>query len=494
MAPNHKRPRTGAAGANRKRRAETADASESLASTEAAARVRKATTREIVERMRQTQGFLSETEVESARAMAHKVTLANPRTGEEREFDLSKPEDIDELAGEHGTNVMSTDDASLGQKPQDMFTGMIALRRENLPDNVNTTGVLPLSGFELKKYMRDSANSLSDILLWMPLLNIPVFTPKLLTLIMLGTPTWPTQDSFLLLRTYIAVMKILMYAETTRTRKNVALNWLSDRFKSKMLSREDLEAFLDRMVLKVDPNKADAEDVIAWHQEISRYQLERFDEEEYSEDLINDLHKAVRTTTDDAHMPWHTDAVCAEDIMEEHTTAGTRLCEEIGQAMEACNFYVDELEVMNRYTARMLRLYEVAIMRLLSHASVVGPTIPDELFGELASKEDVWPTQADVHFAVAKQVREGRAEITRIRAEAMGKTAPATRDIFPSSEEMTFFAKEFVNYHADEEQDLVEVIQRMQDSVHISEPAPIVEDVSCADPSKEEGEVEMANV
>jgi hypothetical protein len=514
------------AGANRKRRpaddaptSENGSADSSSKESGTNHRGSRAERREIIDRMRSDPRYATVDKAEAQRLreeVASKLVVMDTDTGEQREVDVSNKDDIEYLIKNQGADVLSRDEEALGKFPKDMKTGMVALRRENLPDDLNNTGVLPLGALALKKYMRDAANSLSDILLWMPLINVPVFTPKLQQLLMVDTPTWPTQDSFQQLRTYIAVLKLLTHSETTRTRGREALDWLATRVEDRTVAREDIACIFEHASFKPQPRAIDevGEDDDdggeMWVRQMYHDHLRNFDDRTYASEHIDELYTTVLTVERYDGAPWvKQDIVFAEDIMEEHVAAGQQLCAEVGGAIDQIEDQTDAaaiLGVVMTYTVRLLRLYEVAIMRVLSHASLIGDTIPEKYFGELASKTDVLPEPGEVHVAVRKLVRSGREEITKVRAEAIGVDIPppnsvhesdednAHADVVPSIEELYFYVHDFLNYNANEESDLVEVVERMQNAVHITEPAPIVEGMSVPEGDAEVNDADAVQV
>ena len=470
---------------------------------------------ELIARMRADPQFapVDRDEAERLRQeFQRKIVIMDQTTGEEREVDVSLPEDVDYLAREQNTDVLARTEGTTGA-PKDLSTGMMCLSRAMLPKDLNETGVLPLRAFELKKYMRDNANSLSDILLWLPLINIPVFTPKLQMLLMLDTPTWPTQDSFQQLRTYIAVLHIIYRSETVSKCRDAALNWLSDRVEARTVTRDDIELVMANAVFKDDiVYEEDEGGEVEKRVERLRWEpMAKFDESQLTVDDIDSLHEHILTVVKYEGAAWAPEGrVFGEDVMAEHIKAGQLLCEDVGiQLDQVVNEHdtVTMFSIVRNYTLRFLRLYEASIMRLLSQASLIGDTIPQKYFGGLCSPEKLTPDADDVHVTVRKTVRAAREEISQARAEAMCRAAPAPativenragyegcnvaksliHDVEPSHEELvSYFA--FVNFYAQDEHDLVEVMERLQKSMHIVEPAEVVEGMSVPNVEVEDGD------
>jgi hypothetical protein len=201
--------------------------------------------------------------------------------------------------------------------------------------------------------------------------------------------------------------------------------------------------------------------------------------------------------------------VFADDIMEEHSANGSALCAEIGTVVDRALEDVDYtavLGVVQHYTLKFLRLYEVSIMRMLQEASKLGDTIPLKYFGDLASPADRVPDAGEVHLSVRDSVRKAREFLADVRNETMdlgvavAHNAPAAEessktdadavaddahnDCVPTVEELDAYLA-FVNYHASDENALANAVARIQTAVHVVEPKEIVEGISVADVQEE---------
>lgn len=445
---------------------------------------------------------VNEDEAEALRKQFQKMLVViDEKTGAEREIDVSKPADLEYMAREQNVDVLARQDGVHGM-PKDMRTGMISMAKNELPGDLNSTGVLPLSGFQVKLFMRDAANSIADILMWMPIIPIPVFTPKLLNLIMLGTPSYPTQDSFQLLKTYIAVLQLFNAGETVHKRGRAAFEWLCQRIEDNSVTRDDVTRIADNVTFKHETEDTVRADVLRLSL------LQKFDADELTVESAAEFIPFVATVARYDGAEWApSDRVFADDIMEEHSSSGSELCAEVGvvvdRALEAFDATII-LGIVQHYTLMFLRLYEASIMRMLQEASKLGDTIPLKYFGDLASPADRIPDASEVHLSVRESVRKAREFLADVRNETMdlgvtvAHNAPAEsnktdtdeladaahNDCVPTVEELYAYLA-FVNYHASDENALVNAVARIQTAVHVVEPKEIVEGISVADVQEE---------
>ena len=453
-------------------------------------------TKDTLQRIRGDQRFarVDEDEADALRKQFEStLVILDEETGEPREYDTKKPADLEYLAREKNMNVLARADGVHGL-PDDMRTGMVSMQKDELPEDFNSTGVLPLSGFQVKYYMRDEANTFADILMFAPIMPIPVFTPKLLNALMLGTPTFPTQDSFQLLKTYMAVLQLLRGSVTTRSRARDAVEWLCNRTEEHSITREDVARFTDNATFRCSIDDPTAADVLRMSV------VQKFDAGELDDvDGIREFLPYIATVARYDGAGWApAGRVFADDVMEEHAEQGIALCAEVGAIVERALAtdpidYTAVLGVVQHYTLRFLRLYETSIMRMLEEASKIGATVPRMYFGDLASPIDRVPAPEEVHISVRDSVRKAREFLTQVRNETLDlgvavahnparepETAPTDvehNDCVPSIEELSAFIS-FVNYHADDEATFANSVARMQAAVHVVEPKELVEGLS----------------
>lgn len=433
------------------------------------------------------------------------LVLLDEETGESREFDTKSEADLAFLAREKDMDVLSRTDGVHGM-PEDMRTGMINITKAELPEDINTTNVLPLSGFQMKSFMRDMANTFADILMFTPIIPIPVYTPKLLNLLMLGTPSPPTQDSFQLLKTYMAVVHLLLAGDSTRKRSRSAIDWLCTRVEDRSLTRTDVERFAAHVQFRCAVDDPDADDVLR------RSLLLKFDAGDLADvDSIRAFAPFIATVHRYDGAGWMGGGrVFGEDVMEEHTERGITLCEEVGDVVDRALAadpiaYTEVFGVVQIYTLRFLHLYETTIMRLLEEASIIGATIPRKYFDGLSSPTDRVPEPAEAHLIVCASVRAAREFLTVVRNETLDlgvqvvHNTPkpdvvlkrqttednAHNDCVPTVQELHAYLA-FVNYHADDASVFAESVARMQQAVHSVVANELIEGISV--PAEEPGQ------
>ena len=337
----------------------------------------------------------------------------------------------------------------------------------------------------MKIFMRDAGNTLADILLWLPLAPVPVFTPRLLHILELGVPTYPTQDSFVLLKRYAATLQLLAASETVWRRAPAAFAWLGQRVTDRVVDRSDVEGVAEHLTAR----KAAGDDAVTAI--LAASLLEKFDAGELTAAVVDEFVPFVETVARYTGAPWMANRVFADDIMEDHAAAGADLCVRVGADAEVVAAEGDAgarapaaLALLRGATQRFLRLYEASIMRLLQAASRIGDTVPQKFFGDLASPVDRVPASDVVHIAVRASVRRTREFISDVRSTATGGVSAVAHaapdaddtghdDCLPTVEELDAYLA-FVGYHADDEDALAASVARMQIATHIAEPVEAV--------------------
>lgn len=424
---------------------------------------------------------------ELRRAFESKLVVVDDETGEKRECDVSNADDRAYLAEKKHMQIMARKEGTANEPPESMATGMIGMSKDDLPDDMNNTDMFPFSALQLQMYMRDNANTLTDILMTLPLIPIPVMTPRLLNFIMLDTPTFPTQDSYNLLKIYISVLQLIFHGETVRRRTKTALGWLAGRLEDKTLQRDDVLAVANHMRFRCEIDDPAAADLLR------NSFVQKFDMSEFSEAAIWEYSTYLSTVIPYDGAAWAAldRGVFADEVMDQHNAAGQNLCMAVGQQLDMAKDHKAVLEIVQDATARTLRLYEASILRLLSHAAFVD-TIPECYFGDMCSKLDAAIVKDDdVHMDVREKVLESRKHITKVRSEAF---TGDVRDVshlvgtpcIPSTEEFNAYMA-FINYNAEEPEDLAAAMARMQAVAHVVEPKEIIEGVSIEDKDVIEG-------
>ncbi len=90
---------------------------------------------------------------------------------------------------------------------QDARNEVLRLPPENLPDETRNTDLLPVPEPVLDQHMTEHRHDIDRIMLWMPVLPMPVFTPRL-ALLLTGKPSWKTSDATALLHLYVMVLRV----------------------------------------------------------------------------------------------------------------------------------------------------------------------------------------------------------------------------------------------------------------------------------------------
>ncbi len=340
--------------------------------------------------------------------------------------------------------------------------GYVSLRYETLPQEfqiqLKKMEILPLQPEILKDQISVNRNNVDDIMLWFPLINLPVFTSSL-TMLLTMEAVFSVSDSFSMFRLYITIILLLNSVDFTKSRKVFAINWLSNLFQSKKLTKDHLVKFAENAILKegsssfVSPN-----DLITAFNE-NRLTLENIER-------LKDYLKDVRKWNE---CEWANDIVFREDIIEENTNDKKELLQELYEKINeivdqknAEDWYKKVVDVIYNLTFKYLHCYEICIMRLLEDASF-NPTIPEKYRTDLATKIDI-PSTEYINHEIEKLLIKHREDINKIRNTILLKTESIQKN---ENKEDSLFQPEkgmptlpqiysyisFLEYYADTEED-----------------------------------------
>ena len=225
--------------------------------------------RAVYERMTKDRNFsrLRDDEIEQARrAIEEKLSITDETTGERRAADLKNEDDLRRLTEEANVYVL-TDPSKAGGagdgRPSDMKRGFVRLNPATLPSDLNPHRLLPVYQAILADEFSVHRNSADDIFMWMPLVNVPVYTSTLLMLLT-GEPVSPTSDSFSVMRVYNVVVRFLANVDFTRSRLRTCLAWLRTRLRSGRLPKRARQQFAAHAVVAVSLRHPVADRLRRW--------------------------------------------------------------------------------------------------------------------------------------------------------------------------------------------------------------------------------------
>ena len=380
------------------------------------------------------------------------LSITDHDTGKSRLANLKDEKDLKELCTTR--NVFVRKSGTEGQLPSDPKTGYISLRHETLPEDfqraIQEAGLLPIVPAILKDEMETHKNSVDDIILWFPLINVPVYTSNLIMLLT-GEAVLPVSDSFSMFRLYITIIRFLGSVDFTKSRKFTVINWLGNLFQSKKLKRKQLVKFVKNAILKDD------KELLASPNDL----LIAFDEKRLNlQDILRlkDYLKDVKKYD----CGWSNNRIFREDIIEENIIDKKELCEQLYNkineidSQNAQDWYNKMIDIIYIFTFKYLHCYEICIMRLFEDASI-KPTIPQRHRTDLATKPNI-PLTEHINSEFEKLLLKNRKEITTIRNEILIKTMDSDtipiihKQGMPTLSEINSFIS-FLTYYAKTEED-----------------------------------------
>lgn len=318
-------------------------------------------------------------------------------------------------------------------------------RQEDLPQDFDLQGVLPMSTQELSERFGRDQLAIDRFIIWSPFINMPVYTSKLAMLIT-GEPTWIVSDSMKVVRLYYVVMRWLLGATFTRSRLRTALDWLCDQAESGKLRREDVVQFAENASTRREDRDAHA-------------LVKRFDKRRGKLSTV-DIEKIVNKEGITAvkacePSPWKGDKIFREDIEEDHRKRMQSLTGMLSDqlVMQPKGDYHGRLSVLVYVTLHFLRAYEIAILRLLSEASMIQ-VVPSKYAQGLATPIPKMP--ADGLLLPPKEVTSKRLQ-EEIRTEIRAITRARCQDILhmelPEGNDGTEHVDEEKEKEKDEDED-----------------------------------------
>ncbi len=277
---------------------------------------------------------------------------------------------------------------------------------------------LPIPPIYLKNKTIDLKNSINEILIWTPLLNIPVHTSNLLILLS-GTPMPMIMDSFTILRCYMVFFEIFYQDMNTSRKVDKIITYFTNEFGFKRLKYKDFKLLLDNVIFKEEEEEENLKNLLL----SNFHQLTMNDFLSLSEKI-----KEIKTFKHECFE----NTYFREDLLEEFTNRKKELIELFFTGLEehcllqffSCMNYLENrelikvnyfgfLEKLQLFTLIYLQTYEIYIMKLLENASN-NPCFPETKWPEF------WSQKNDIHHHLINEEmvnnsKSLRSEIAFIR-------------------------------------------------------------------------------
>ncbi len=272
------------------------------------------------------------------------------------------------------------------EKREMMCKGGVAIFSHNFPpeyrEPLEKEPLIPIEEQYLNFLLKENDDMIQHILLYYPLLPIPVFTPKLFLLLM-GQIYPPTIDSFTILRYYEVVLMFLQKADITRSCKKIAISWFKKALKKGTLTLDDLTKFEQNSSFRIPCTLS-----------------EKFKEKKLESKHLDEHKKQIRHTNK-YECEWQENVEYMEDVIDDYAKKKGEITERMYKTLETLE-KVDPLpedEIMNviqKYTYQYILALEMTICKLYQEASLFPCLVP-ALREEIVVVVGKFPTANELH-------------------------------------------------------------------------------------------------
>lgn len=377
------------------------------------------------------------------------LTIKDENGQSERRADLNNPDDMQKLA--ETVNVFVKGEKEPQKQLSDIQTGVLGLGPNNFPKDIamgmNKSKILPIFGVIQKEEFNLQLNSVDDILVLVPLISLPVYTPKLVMLAT-GERFFSVADSFSILRYYIVLIKVLGKVDFTKSRKLAAITWLQVRLNNRKLTKKELKDFADNTIILEDKvNLASPHDLI-----------KSFEEGTLDFTKIENLKKYIKEVKKYKN-EWDKGQTYREDIVEEHREFKIELVEELNKKIDAENLnpvkdYDRIVKALYEMTFKFLNCYEIQIMRLYEEACIKPCKLKD-FRADLVTKP-ACPNLEEINEETIQGIKKSRELFTRLRNQFLSKIeveeGTKIHPAYPTNLEIHGYLK-FLEYNAKTSED-----------------------------------------
>ena len=270
--------------------------------------------------------------------------------------------------------------------PKDPKTGFVRLFYEDLPLELNPRKrpeeerLLPVPPMMLQERIIGNANKFDAMLMFWPLIDLPVYVPKFVQLLV-GEFLRPVESCFSLLRLYHALGSMWDQTDFVHSRTRDCFDWVTSRLREGQLTGDDLLTFGRACVwidAKIRPLEPGADDLIAMH-EAGTLAKEHVD-------LAKGRVKCARACGG----AWEREVAYCEDLLvdanQERRGLDDSICDKFEEmrGLPAEQKYASMREALRLYTWLFLRTYEKCLLRLLDAGTPLS-LVPQQFHGDLAS-------------------------------------------------------------------------------------------------------------
>ena len=265
--------------------------------------------------------------------------------------------------------------------------GGVAIYPHNFPreyrEPLEKEILIPIETQHLTFILKENEDIIQHILLYYPLLPIPIYTPKLF-LLLTGQIYPPTIDSFSILRFYEIVLVFLQKADITRSCKKIAIFWFKKALKRGTLTLDDLTKFEQNTSFRIPSTLS-----------------EKFKEKKLESKHLDEHKKQIlRINKNNYECEWKEDVEYMEDVIDDYEKKKAEITEKMYKILKPIEnvFPSPEDETMNiiqKFTYKYILALEMTICKLYQEASLYPCLVP-------ALREEIvvvakFPTANEMH-------------------------------------------------------------------------------------------------
>jgi len=376
------------------------------------------------------------------------MMIKDPKTGKNRIADFKNQEDMKILSKK--TRLMKKTKKNINNGlPSDPKSGMVKLSKADLPQDFTTHKLLPILDITVAKYFAKYDQDIDEIMLWLPLLNLPVNVPNLF-LLMNGHESTCVVNSFAIIKWYMMSLKLFSNVDYIRSRKTEALKWLRSQVDQSTLTKGNLVLLVDHMSSTYTDDSKEEEKKKKGFQKYILYPsdlINRFEEGKLCVDDVDAVYDGVKDISRYPGCPWSGEGeeglVFIEDLLQDHnkevhsiqanflkhlsqlnpnTSSSTKDKEgkerEKEEEEEEEEYFYQMINNMYTCTFDLIICYEYYIIRALDEANLEGPIFTEKYRGSFRFKREI-PYSNYISKRLAEIIVDHRIKITTIRGEAL---------------------------------------------------------------------------
>jgi len=339
---------------------------------------------------------------------------------------------------------------------------MISVTPQSHPDFftriTSKAAMIPFDPDQFKHAREDFSNTLRDVMLFLPLLPVAVYTSTLF-LALTGVPHPRTSSSFAVLRTYIlAIFMIKNSSSTVQSRRDAAVEWVTKKLKFRNRKRSVIKRLVDAVnAAKVASSERMIKDVSLRHHRDAA--AEDASDEASAADAASNAAAAAATesthetspetdpaldinmllTLYDARKltlktaapilanvrdvaavpgaePWRKlrKTVYPEDVLDAHTALLEKLSDQACVEFEASTSDQAMFALIYKFTFSILNVYEVTIVRMLSETMFAPGVINMAFKNELPTHAKAPPVD-QYHPVIVPVIRDELCGVSEAR-------------------------------------------------------------------------------